>query len=371
MKSQRSIELVLFFTRGVSLCIWDEAGILAREVALYQKLMERGAQVSFVTYGDKSDTALANRIPGIHVFNNRWNLPIEWYQRKLELFPPTGAVFKSNQIDGAEVALAAARRAGAKFVARCGYLLSAVETQTHGADSKQTQSARKLENEIFTQADWICVTTQAIALTVQEDYSVPVGKISIVPNYVDIDRFKPMPQSDAREKVRVGFVGRLAWEKNLEPLIDAAADLNVELLLAGEGPLKSQLAARAEAVKADAKFLGRISNLDLPQFLNSCDIFVLPSLYEGHPKALLEAMACGLAVIGTRVPGIRELLVDGDNGILCEPKADSLRQGIERVLENAPLRARLGQRARSYVQQHFALERIVELEFALLTKLVA
>src|SRR3989304_4443882 len=133
-----------------------------------------------------------------------------------------GAVFKSNQIDGAEVALAAARRAGAKFVARCGYLLSAVEAQTHGADSRQTKSARKLENEVFTQADWICVTTQAMALAVQEDYSVPIGQISIVPNYVDIDRFKPMPQPDVREKVRVGFVGRLAWEKNLEPLIGAA-----------------------------------------------------------------------------------------------------------------------------------------------------
>src|SRR3989337_2628183 len=125
MSSQRSIEFVLFFTRGVSLRIWDEAGILAREVALYQKLMEHGAHVSFVTYGDKSETALANRIPGIHVLNNRWNLPIEWDQRK-------GAVCKSNQIDGAEVALAAARRSGAKFIARCGYLLSEFQEQQHG-----------------------------------------------------------------------------------------------------------------------------------------------------------------------------------------------------------------------------------------------
>ncbi len=370
MTSQKPIELVLFFTRGVSLQTWDEAGILAREVALYQRLQEKNIAVSFVTYAENDENRYADRAPGIRILSNHWNLPPSWYQKKLELFPPEGMVFKSNQVDGAQIALAAARRAGARFVARCGYLLSQVQENTHGKDSSAAQSARNLEKEVFTEADRVSVTTQTVSQAIQQNYHLPSRKISIVPNYVDVERFRPIPR-EANKKPRIGFVGRLAWEKNLLPLIEAVSNLEAELVLVGEGPQKEGLAAHAAAKKADVIFLGKVLNLDLPKFLNSWDVFVLPSLYEGHPKALLEAMACGLTVVGTRVPGIRELIADGENGLLCEPDAASIRQALERLLEDSALRRRLGQNARRYIEQHFALDRIVDLELAVLNELIA
>ncbi|MEX2144504.1 MAG: glycosyltransferase family 4 protein [Anaerolineales bacterium] len=370
MTAQKSIELVLFFTRGVSLRTWDEAGMLAREVALYHKLLEHGVRVSFVTYGDRSELNYSAQIPGIRIVNNGWSLPTHWYQRKLALLPPRGNVFKSNQVDGAEVALAAARRAGGKFVARCGYLLSAVQARTHGPQAAATQKAHQLEQHVFSGADRVCVTTPAMAQAIQEKYKVAESKISVVPNYVEIDRFQPL-EREPNKTLRIGFVGRLAWEKNLNLLIEAAAGLDVELLLVGEGPLKEELASLAANTKVKVNFLGRMPNVALPDFLNSCDVFVLPSLYEGHPKALLEAMACGLAVIGTRVPGIHELIADGENGLLCEPDASSLRQALERSLGDSALRVRLGSQARLTVEQHFALERIVSLELGILASLVA
>ena len=369
MTSQKPIELVLFFTRGVSLQTWDEAGILTREVALYHKLQEKNVVISFVTYAGNDENRYANQARGIRILSNYRNLPPFWYRKKLELFPPRGTVFKSNQVDGAQIALVAARRARAGFVARCGYLLSQVQENTHGKDSLATQSARNLEKEVFTAADRISVTTQAMSEVIQDEYQIPFSKISIVPNYVEVDRFQPFSR-ETNKKPRVGFVGRLAWEKNLRPLIEAVSNLDAELVLVGEGPQKEELIAHAAEKKADVIFFGRVSNADLPKILNSWDVFVLPSLYEGHPKALLEAMACGLPVVGTRVTGIRELIVDGENGLLCEPDAPSIRQTIERVLGDSALRTRLGKNARRYVEQHFALERAVDLEMAVLNALV-
>jgi len=100
-------------------------------------------------------------------------------------------------------------------------------------------------------------------------------------------------------------------------------------------------------------------------------VFVLPSQYEGTPKALLEAMACGLAVVGTNVPGIRELIQDGVNGLLCEPDVKAISEAIARLLNDAELRARLGRAARRFVEERYAQSKVVETEARLLTTLMA
>lgn len=361
-------ELVLFFTDGVSLATWDEGGMLPREVALYRRLVQLGARVEFVTYGGAVEHEYASRLGGIHLRHNAFNLPPKLYKTSLRWFPPRGHVFKSNQVSGSEIALAAARRAGARFVARCGYLLSFVDEQTHGVDSGPARAARQLEKRVFGAADRVVVTTQTIAQRVQENYGLLAGRVQVIPNYVETDRFVPQKSQD-NSRLRIGFVGRLAWEKNLLALLDAVAGLDVELVLVGAGPQKAELQARADTLDVKLSLPGRMDNTDLPTFLNTCDVFVLPSFYEGHPKALIEAMACGLAVIGTRVSGIAEIIQDGDNGLLAETDADSLREVIRRAAGDASLRAQLGKTAREYTLRHFSLERVAAMELALLEEL--
>lgn len=368
MTAKKSLQLVLFFTRGVSLRAWDEAGILGREATLYQRLQQRNAEVSFVTYGGRGDQLYTDEIPGIRILSNSLDLPASLYQMKLQLFPPKGTVFKSNQVDGAQIALAAARRSRAAFVARCGYLLSQVQERTHGMDSRAAQAARNLEQQVFTASDQVSVTTQAMSRTIQKNYQVSGDKVSVIPNYVDIDRFRPKLR-EANKRARIGFVGRLAWEKNLLHLIDAVTGLDVDFVLVGQGPQREELAARAAANGASVSFLGRVPNKHLPGILNTWDAFVLPSFYEGHPKAMLEAMACGLPVIGTRVQGIVELIADGETGLLCETDAGSIRQALERIAGDGALRTKLGQNARRYVEKHFALEKVVDMEMAMLNGL--
>lgn len=342
--------------------------MLDRELALYRKLQERGVNIEFVTYGDKDDLAFDQAVPGLRIHANLDGLSLAAYERKLLSRPIQAGVIKSNQIAGAEIAMEVARKTNTKFVARCGYLLAEFQERRYGERSREAKQARKLEEKVFRGADWITVTTAKMAESIAERYKVGADKIGVIPNYVETDRFHP-EASEPRPKVRIGFVGRLDTQKNLHNLITAVVDMDIEVWLIGYGPLKEQLQSFAEDTKAKFKFLGNIPNRELPQLLNQCDIFVMPSLYEGHPKALLEAMACGLPVLGTRVPGIQEIIIDGENGVLCETSAVSLREGLQRLINDAPLRQRVGRAAREYVEAHFALDRVVDLEMALLKRL--
>lgn len=364
------MKLNLFFTEGVSLQTWNEVGMLDRELAIYKALQKRGVEVGFVTYGDKRDLQFEARLPGIALRVNEQGLPIPKYKRALQKAPPTGNVFKSNQVAGADTALAAARQAKAKFVARCGYLLAEFQEQRYGAKSGEAKAGRDLEREVFGGADAVVVTTEAMASSVKERYSIANTQIRVIPNYVETDRFAPSKR-EPNQKLRVGFVGRLDKQKNLFAFVEAVAPLDVEVWLIGYGPQRAELEEKTQGSRAVFRFVGNVPNAELPGLLNSCDIFVLPSLYEGHPKALLEAMACGLPVIGTRVAGTRELIDDGENGLLCETDAGSIRAAINQLINDAALRGKLGKTARSFIEEKFALDRVVELEMSLLNELVA
>jgi glycosyltransferase involved in cell wall biosynthesis len=117
------------------------------------------------------------------------------------------------------------------------------------------------------------------------------------------------------------------------------------------------------------RLLGNVQHRQLPGILKSADLFVLPSRYEGHPKTLIEAMACGLPVVGTDVPGIREIIQHGENGYLCGTSPEEIREAIRVILGDSERRVRMGRNAREFVVEHFALDRIVEKELALLEEL--
>lgn len=363
------MKLNLFFTEGVSLQTWNEVGMLDRELAIYKALQKRGVEVGFVTYGDSRDLQFAARLPSISLRVNDLGLPIAKYKRALETAPPVGDIFKSNQVAGADVALKAARQAKAKFVARCGYLLAEFQEKRYGTKSGEARAARDLEREVFSGADAVVVTTEAMASSIKERYSIQHKSIRVIPNYVETDRFAPT-RHEPNQKLQIVFVGRLDKQKNLFEFVDAVSPLDVEVRLIGYGPQRAELERKAEGSKAAFRLVGNVPNAELPGLLNSCDIFVLPSLYEGHPKALLEAMACGLPVIGTRVAGTREVIQDGENGILCETDAASIRSAVDRLINDAALREKLGKAARSFIEKHFALDRVVELEMSMLNELV-
>lgn len=363
------MRMVLFFTRGISLRTWDEMGIFEREVALYRRLQEHGVQLTFVTYGYATDLRYAKRLNGIRIICNKWRLPQHWYVRLLCRLNPAGwgdsGVLKSNQLRGADVALQVARRFSKRFIARCGYLPSDFAERQHGPESLEARQAHDLEQEVFPAADRVVVTTPAMRHVVVQRYEVLRECVTVIPNYVDTHLFRPAPD-DRRASKRICFIGRLDEQKNPFALFAAIKDLDVQLVVVGNGALDRHLRREAETHRLPVQFLGNVPHGQLPEVLKSAALFVLPSHYEGHPKTLLEAMACGVPVIGADVPGIRELICHRETGYLCRPTSGEIRAAIQDVMADADLRARMARNAREYVVEQFALERVVGMELSLL-----
>ena len=365
--------IILFFTRGVSLRTWNLIGNLDREVALYRRLMSHGYEVSFVTYGDASDLAFAGRLGGIRILCNETGLPSEEYEQGL--FSLHGRylnkchVIKTNQSYGADIALKAAQRYGKPLVARCGYLWSFNAARDHGEDSLAAIEAGRVEELVFSAADRVVVTTPAMKANVIRRIPAAASTVTVIPNYVDTDLFRPLEA--AKDPKTVLFVGRIAPEKNLEALLEALEPLDLKLVLIGEGRLRPHLQSRFKDLDGRVTWEGNVPNSDLPLHLNQVGCFVLPSLYEGHPKALLEAMSCATPVIGADSPGIRGLVRHLDTGYLCSADKEGLRAALTELPARPDLCSELGKKARNFIVENYSLDRVVQLELALLREVLS
>jgi glycosyltransferase involved in cell wall biosynthesis len=185
--------------------------------------------------------------------------------------------------------------------------------------------------------------------------------VAIVPNGVDTDLFRPPAHPPAPDPVTVLSVGRFAAQKNNAGLLGAAAEaarkvahpFRVELV--GHGPEQGSLAALAAGLGLAERvtFLPWQPREALVGRYQGAHFFVLASHDEGMPNAVLEAMACGLPIVGTRVGGTEELVTDGDNGILVPPGDDAALAGaLAALVEDDGLRARMGARSLARVAGH-------------------
>ncbi len=209
-------------------------------------------------------------------------------------------------------------------------------------------------------------------LSVSEDLKLHIvnlgiseDKVSVVPNGVDTEKFKPAGKEYARgllnlpqNKKMVLFVGALRKIKGVDYLIEAAknvVDANTELYMVGrDDGLKKSLEKRAQELKiADCiKFIGPVNHEDIPLWISASDILVLPSLSEGRPNVVLEALACEVPVVATNVGGIPELMVNGETGYLVPAKNPvELSEKVNKLLEDGDLRVRMGKLGRKSIIQ--------------------
>lgn len=362
------MHLIVFLTPGTSLHDWHRLGIFRREVAIYESLQQKGVSITFITYGDRSDLKYSDSIPGIKILCNRWGLPVQWYSRLLPVLHAwdlaRATVYKTNQSKGAEVALRAARIWQKPLVARNGFLRSDFSVREHGEQSSAAMKTRTLEQKIFESAHKIVVTTKSMKRDVIQIVPEAASRTVIIPNYVDISLFTPQRNTD--DGKHLIFVGRVEPQKNLEALLEAIEPLDLRLTVIGSGSLTKTLQTRFNSLKSCVDWRGNVSHTDLPSHIQEATLFVLPSHYEGHPKALIEAMACGIPVIGADSPGIRELIQHGKNGWLCKPDPDGIRSAITELISLPEVRSELGLQARNFAVKNFSLDKILEMELAML-----
>ncbi len=363
-----NLRIGLFFTRGVSLKTWDMVGNLDREVAVYRRMIQDMNDVSFVTYGDVSDLNYAGRLGGITILCNEKNLGLEEYESNLHEIHKDRFkdfdIIKTNQMYGAELALTIAKQFGKPFIARCGYMWSQNCFREQGPDSPITKEALRVEARVFDGADSIFVTTSEMARDVLLRLPWAENKLNVVPNYVDTDVFRPL--GIPKKPNTLIFVGRIAPEKNLEALFEAIQPLDVRLIVVGEGRLRPSLQEKYAHMGKMIDWEGGVRNSELPEYINRAQAFILPSLYEGHPKSLIEAMACASPVIGCDSPGIRDIIADGRNGLLCGTDAVSIRGAISRILSDKALAETMGRNASEFVQRNCSLNTISQLELSLI-----
>lgn len=165
-------------------------------------------------------------------------------------------------------------------------------------------------------------------------------------------------------EVLLSTVGRLDEQKGQDVLIEAMARLKnahqVRCVIMGEGPARARLEAliRQLNVRDVIRLWGERD--DASAWLAACDIFVLPSLWEGLPNALLEAMALGLPAVASNVDGVPEIVTRGRDGLLVEPKDPAALAGaIAQLVVDAPMRSALGQAARARIQERFSLPAMI------------
>lgn len=162
-----------------------------------------------------------------------------------------------------------------------------------------------------------------------------------------------------------GFVGNLIEEKGIYALLDAFAELPSSasppvLVIVGGGPHYHglRLAAEERGVLARTRFSGGVAADEVPAYLNAMDVLVLPSIREGLPNAIVEGLACGCAVVASRVGGVEEVVEDGQTGLLVEPtdQADLVKACL-RVATEPHLRRDLAAAGRESVARRFSWER--------------
>ncbi|TAM42777.1 glycosyltransferase family 1 protein [bacterium] len=205
------------------------------------------------------------------------------------------------------------------------------------------------------------------------DFKLDEKKISVINNGIDTASFGDF---STREKIRrelgvndgylVGIIARLSDVKGHTYLIQAMREViksypRAKLLIVGEGKTGETLAGQVNdlGIKDNVLFIPEARNTG--DILSAMDVFVMPSLQEGLGLALMEAMAQGLAVVGSSVGGIKTLIQDKENGLLVEA-ADSagLAGAIIKLLGDNPLRLGLGKNAREFIMENFSKERMVD-----------
>jgi glycosyltransferase involved in cell wall biosynthesis len=241
----------------------------------------------------------------------------------------------------------------------------------HGWSFHDDQSWWVRKARIFVEK-WI---TRAVNCTIsvsgsnQETGSryIPRFQSVVIPNGINLGQFDPGRRFDdvrrqwgiTPEACVLGFVGRMTAQKDPLALIEAfpqvlRANPRAVLVLVGEGELKDSARKRAAELGMEGKIIFEKFRTDVPDVLAAMDIFCLPSLWEGLPIGLMEAMAMKRACLATRVDGSKELVRDGENGLLVSPgDPRALAEALVRLSTDTPLRMRLGSHARRTIEGGF------------------
>ena len=358
----------LFLTYGYGLDNWEESGVLERELSLYEDHFHHGIKTLIVSYGTATDKDLVEKRPYLDLIYNKHNLPTSLYAKMLPSILSKKDyyvdVIKTNQMYGAHVALRCAKRVRKPIVVRQGHSFFESQAGAYPKNEKLIERARRYEARYLQQADLFTFPTLEMAQRASVRHQIDLKRSHLLPNFFVPSAWVPEynPAVTARTD-QVVFFGKLTKQKNLGSLIQAAIGLDLKLVLIGDGPERESLGSLAEELKVEIEFPGRVSHESVKEYLREAMFFVLPSNYEGHPKALIEAMAFGIPVLVTNSVGVAPEVVDGKTGIIVENSVDGLRDGMRQYQKMTHSeRIRIGQTGKTSALKRYSLPAVAARE---------
>jgi glycosyltransferase involved in cell wall biosynthesis len=347
----------------------EEGGAQRRTLRLAQSLWERGISVDLLLVSDQGPLRallptgvrvlrvghLLSRLPWIRSRRVRQvhaAVPqIALYLRRVR---PDVLVAAANHTAIATVrAHRLARCPGVALVLRVSNALTSRERARGDTRSRQMRTALRHVDAVAAVSRELAAETQALCTTPAPAVMRVVNPVIDAPAVADLRKAIHRPRSDADASPCVIGVGRLVPQKDFSTLLQAfarlPASMDARLLILGDGPERSNLAtlARTIGIAARVEFAGQVAD-PLPHLCRA-DLFVLSSRWEGMPGSLIEAMACGCAVVSTDIAGAREVLHDGALAPLV-PAGDTeaMTAAMRATLERRPDTMRLVNRAQEY-----------------------
>jgi L-malate glycosyltransferase len=336
-------------------------GVSSHTYLLSHELKERGDEVYVLTYphpevedvdGVKVETAFAPNIKGLRGFfffiSSFFKLisMVRHYNIELIhahfLLPPGLIGVGVGKILGKKTAVTA-----------------------HGSDlliQSENPILKALIKLVISKTDYMLVVNKTL-----KDKALELGvnpeKVYVTPNAVDIIKFNPQNKElpsgikISQDKPVILFVGNLVFQKGVEYLLESKKLMNcdVQLLIVGDGQLRPKLEKKVEDDEIqDVIFVG--ARRDIDKIMPSADLFVLPSVSEGFPISILEALASGLPVVATKVGGISEV-VDESVGLIVKPSnPQELAMAMDKILGNRKLKNSMSTNAREHALKYSSLE---------------
>ena len=235
------------------------------------------------------------------------------------------------------------------------------------------RASRAYERWFLGRADVVLAPSDATREHLVSEVGVDTT-VRVLSNGVDIETFRPTDPAAFRrghgldgDRPLVGYTGRHGYEKRIRDLIDAAAGMDVTVVLGGDGPAREELEARAAERGADVQFLGFLDREELPAFYSALDVFVFPSPVETQGLVALEANACGTPAVGANSAALAHTIDDGETGYHFETgNVEEIRDAVRRALAD---RDRLRENCldrREAISVDHAVDRLAEVYAGLL-----
>jgi glycosyltransferase involved in cell wall biosynthesis len=260
----------------------------------------------------------------------------------------------------------------------------AVAYSEHNQIYSATPGQRRRFRWYIRLADEVVAVSQDLQRTLVDEVKAPRARVRVLYNGIDGKRFVLGDPTKVRralgiadDEMVVGTAVVLSEQKGIRYLLEAAQKVlatgaRIRFVIAGDGPLRPELEAQAAAAGLGDRVLFLGYRRDVPDLVSSYDAYVLPSLWEGLPLALIEALAIGKPVICTRVGGNPEIVEDGINGYVVAPRdSEALADRISRLYRDRGFAAGVGPRNVAKFKEFFSLEAMVDAHSRLFTELAS